>query len=122
MAEVFLMEDSGPLRRVLSAQLRNAGHNVIGFEHGLAGSDIDLMANAEVLVTDIAMPFVDGEEVIHSAQARFPDLPIIVISGEPQRGSDQLEVFGRLRKPFSEHSFTEMVQKALHSRQNPVPV
>lgn len=116
MSEVFLMEDSWPLRRVLTGQLRNAGFNVTAFENGTASSDSDLIANAEVLITDIAMPIVGGEEAIANVQRQFPKLPIIVMTGDDPHRLDALDVFGKLRKPFSEYELIELVRQALHSR------
>ncbi len=113
MAEVFLMEDSRPLRRVLSAQLRDAGFNVTSFEDGVASSDSDLISNADVLITDIAMPIVGGETAIANVRERFPGLPIIAITGDVRCRLDALDVFGRLCKPFSELELIDLVKLAL---------
>jgi len=115
MAEIFLMEDSRSLRRILTNQLRDAGHNVTSFEDGVASANSDLLANADVLVTDIAMPVVGGREAISNVRQRFPDLPIIAITGELRESLDQLDVFGRLRKPFSENELLETVNRALYA-------
>ena len=119
MAEVFLMEDSRPLRRVLSAQLRDAGFNVTSFEDGVASSDSDLISNADVLITDIAMPIVGGETAIANVQERFPDLPIIAITGDVRYRLDALDVFAILRKPFSELELIESVKRALQDGDRP---
>jgi len=116
MAEVFLLEDSRSLRRVLTTHLRDAGHNVTSFENGVASTDFELVGNADVLVTDIVMPLVGGEDVIINVQSQFPDLPIIAISGASRERLDALNVFGKLRKPFSEAQLTDLVQLALQSR------
>ncbi len=118
MPEIFLMEDSRPLRRVLTAQLRDAGFNVTSFGDGVASSDSELIANADVLITDIAMPIVGGEKAIENVQRRFPDLPIIVITGNFLSEFDDLDVFGKLQKPFHNYELIELVWKALKS-QNP---
>jgi CheY-like chemotaxis protein len=113
MAEVFLIEDSAPLRRILTAQLREAGYNVTGFDNGLVSADTDMVRGADVLITDIAMPGVDGIEVINNVRSSFPDLPVIAITGEPRQRLDDLDVFGRLRKPFSEQDLTDLVRRAM---------
>ncbi len=114
MAEIFLMEDNGPLRRVLSFQLRDAGYNVTSFENGAASEDMELFAAADVLVTDMAMPKVDGETVLNNVRDRFPDLPVIVISGAAQARLDAVEAFAKLRKPFNEVQLIDTVQSALN--------
>ena len=109
------MEDSRPLRRVLTAQLRDAGYNVTSFEDGVASADSELIAKADVLVTDISMPIVGGREAIANVKKRFPDLPIIAITGEVRESLEELDVFGKLRKPFSELQLVTMVHNALYT-------
>lgn len=121
ISEIFLMENSRPLRLVLTATLRDAGYNVTSFEDSVAFTDSDLLANADVLVTNVSMPIVGGIEVISNVKQRFPDLPIIAMT-EKHRGTlYQLEIFGRLRKPFRGHELVDLVQRALQSRKQPKP-
>ena len=114
MAEIFLMEDDHGLRRILTEYLRGAGHNVTSFEDGTASADTDILAGADVLITDLSMPRTDGYEAVLLAQAQRPALPIIVISGSENTPSGMV-IFGFLRKPFPEDQLLGMVNRALAS-------
>ena len=95
MAEIFLMEDSPALRRVLVQQIRDAGYNATAFEDGVQSGDENMLAHADLLITDLSMPRVDGMAVIENVMRLCPDLPIIVITGnEP----DMSGVLDRSRK------------------------
>lgn len=115
MAEIFLMEDNASLRRILSMQLRDSGYNVTSFENGLASDDVDLLASADVLLTDLQMPKINGEQVIANVRSRFPNLPIIIISGEEQARLDEIDSFAKLRKPFDESQLISVIERALNT-------
>ncbi len=100
MAEVFLMEDSEPLRRVLVEELREAGHNVTAFPDGSESQDAPLFGEADIFITDLMMPNVTGVEAIKNVRKDFPDLPIIVITGKPPEAVEALPVNDILHKPL----------------------
>ncbi len=119
MAEIFLMEDSPALRRVLIRQIREAGHNVVAFEDGQESYDAELMNMADVLITDLSMPKADGSVVIRNVLNLRPELPIIVITGEVvEKFTEVDKVDCVLRKPFQEDALIGAIEMALHNPQN----
>ena len=50
-------------------------------DDGQAALEILLREPVDVVVTDIAMPVIDGEGLIRRLYDDFPDLPIVVLSG-----------------------------------------
>jgi two-component system C4-dicarboxylate transport response regulator DctD len=76
----------------------------------------------QLLITDLVMPGLDGEELIACARRRQPDLRILVISGYPLAAE-----FARshnirfLRKPFSGDGLNAVVDRALAEAGQPVP-
>lgn len=109
MSEVFIMEDFAPLRRVLTAELRDGGHNVTALENGVESTDSNFLDNADVLVTDIEMPEVDGYEVTKNIRRSHPDLPIIVITGRSAEETQRIDCDVILRKPLSEGALAKTV-------------
>lgn len=117
MAEIFLMEDSASLRRILIRQIRDAGHNVAAFENGQESDNAGLMGMADVLVTDLSMPDVDGAAVIRNVSRLHPELPIIVITGENAESvADIQAVDCVLKKPFTEEQLIGAIEAALRKR------
>lgn len=110
MAEVFLMEDSNMLRRVLVEELRGAGHNVTSFPDGSDSDDAPLLANADILVTDLCMPNVGGIDVINNVRSAYPDLPIIVITGRSPETLTGLPVDRVIHKPVSGYDLLEHIR------------
>jgi len=110
MAEIFLMEDTAALRRIVTRYLRDAGHNVTGFDNGVASIDADMLDGADILVTDLSMPDVDGRQVLKNVRAICPELPVIIITGE-EVADDPLigHADGFLQKPFDESALLEMI-------------
>ena len=113
MTEVILLEDSGPLRRVLTQALREAGYNVAAFEDGVISSDVGVMSQADLLITDLSMPIVDGEEALRNIRETLPELRCVVISGKPESELSGLETSAVLRKPFEPDDLVSEVKKLL---------
>lgn len=79
---VLLIEDNAAVRAIIAEMLKDAGHDVVFAEDGRLGLAKLRQSNADVLITEVMMPGIDGLEVIKSARASYPDLWIISISGE----------------------------------------
>jgi len=109
MSEIFIMEDSAPLRRVLTFELRRAGHNVTALGDGADSNLSGLVDAADVLVTDIEMPNVDGREVIKNVRHSHPKLPIIVITGRSKDETQRIDCDVILRKPLGEGTLARTV-------------
>lgn len=117
MAKIFLMEDSPPLRRVLVRQIRDAGHIVAAFEDGEQSRNRGIVGDADVVITDLSMPGVDGEAAIRNIARLRPNLPIIVISGAvPDHVVEMKAVDVVLHKPFSEMKLVEAIESVLKDR------
>jgi len=76
------------------------------------GSDFDLM------LTDLTMPGSSGIELIEEVRRRWPDLPIVVITGlaaspEVEQVADM--AIPLLQKPFEPDTLDQMIRAALRS-------
>jgi len=81
-ARVLLVEDEAPLRRLGEQILRRAGHQVVTADSAEAA--LDLLASGQapaILVSDVAMPGIDGVELARRCRARWPHLPVLLLSG-----------------------------------------
>ena len=87
MAEILVLEDMDAFRRVVTQALSDDGHTVTGSESGQIVYEQDVIANADLMITDLNMPWVNGIEAILLAKKVKPDLKIIAMSG----GSETLK-------------------------------
>lgn len=80
---VLLVEDEDGVRRLCARALENAGWRVLAAPSGEAALQ---MLDAEpappaVLVSDVVMPGMDGTQVVKAVRARFPAIPVVLVSG-----------------------------------------
>ena len=74
---VFLVDDDVSVREVLSAELAQAGFTVVEAASGEAALQlVDSGLEFDVLVTDLAMPRMDGIALIRAIGVRRPPLVI----------------------------------------------
>jgi two-component system cell cycle sensor histidine kinase/response regulator CckA len=80
---VLLVEDEDGVRRLSTRALENAGWRVLSAASGEAALqllDAEPVAPA-VLVSDVVMPGMDGTQVVRAVRARFPTIPVVLVSG-----------------------------------------
>jgi CheY-like chemotaxis protein len=78
---VLVAEDERPVRMLLRVVLEAAGARVIDAEHGERALQLlDLHPEVDVLVTDVNMPRLDGEQLVAAARVRRPWLPVVACS------------------------------------------
>lgn len=102
----------------MSLLLSAAGYRIGICEDPTIALQVNEQQPADVLITDIFMPRVDGLETITRFRSRWPALKIVAISGGGTltRG-DYLEVAVRLgadatlRKPFEPQALLDLVHQ-----------
>ena len=110
---VVLVEDEAMVRAVAERALVRQGYKVLTAENGEAA--LELIAACErpdLLVSDVVMPMMDGPTMVAKVRERYPDLPILFMSGyaeEQLRRSIDLDNVAFLPKPFSVQQLTEAV-------------
>ena len=70
----------------------------------------------DLLVSDVVMPVMDGPTMVKQARKKFPDLPILFMSGyaeEQLRKMIDIPNVGFLPKPFSVQQLAEAAQDIL---------
>lgn len=81
MAHVLIIEDDDDVRGVLALALRRSGHKTTEARDGREGVAMQTELPADVVITDIVMPEMEGTETIIELLRLAPKLPIIAISG-----------------------------------------
>jgi DNA-binding NtrC family response regulator len=74
----------------------------------------------DVVLTDISMPGLSGLELLGHVRQKYPDTPVIIISGigdqEHAQGLIRLGAFDFLLKPFSLDGVEKSVRRAVEYR------
>ena len=115
---VLVVEDELPLRRFVVRALGKRDYRVIEAENGVAALELldDDGAAIDLVLSDIMMPGMDGEELLRTILDRRPDVRVIMTSGHDEsilRGSiDQRDGVLFLPKPFSLNELLDKVDEA----------
>ncbi len=97
MARILVVDDDESIRFLLRAVLEFQGYDVIEAENGYEGLLCYQAEPADLVITDMQMPVMDGLELLMELQRTFPRVKVIAISG----GRRTLEV----AKAFTPHTF-----------------
>lgn len=124
---VLVVEDDHRLRTVLERLLQAHGYRVTARGHGQEALDALTAdgADFDVMITDINMPVMDGEELLRQIKARGLTLPTIVLTArsDPALVTEcfQNDAYRFLNKPFTAGALREVVEGALHDARNRPP-
>jgi DNA-binding NtrC family response regulator len=100
---VLLVDDNIEWLETMMEALQSEGYSVRAAVRGTQALSILEYFKPDVIVTDLRMPIMDGEQLLGKLQARRPRFPIIVVTGESSRlASPKLkDVFDVIEKPAS---------------------
>lgn len=101
---ILVVDDEPQITRVLRASLQSNGHEVQVAHDGVAALDVFLKMQPDLVITDLAMPQMDGIQLTRAIRERA-QTPVIVLS---VRGNDISKVSALdegaddyITKPFS---------------------
>lgn len=81
MTKVLVIDDEKDVRVVLKQVLQRAGFEALTAANGKEGLETLRSEGADLVITDVIMPGIDGVATAQEIRNEFPDVPIIVISG-----------------------------------------
>jgi len=96
MKTIFVVDDDADAAEVMAQALASRGRQVRAFSDPIRALAAITAEGADLLIADLAMPWLDGKDVVASARVRTPHLRILLVSGLPGGA----EVAARERLPF----------------------
>ena len=114
---ILLVDDDAPVRVMLARLLRTQGHEVLQAENAAAAYAILEARRPDLIISDIVMPGESGIDLRRHVLERWPDLPVILISGYSPEGPAEFAahtprtVF--VQKPFAADQFLALVEETL---------
>ena len=120
--EVWVIDDDQSIRWVLERALGRAGFTVEGFDGGTGVHARLRQREPDAIISDIRMPGVDGLELLGEIKARYPHLPVVIMTGYSDLDSAvsayQGGAYEYLPKPFDIDEAVALVTRAVtHHRQ-----
>ena len=117
---VLVVDDESMVRRVTTRMLKNNGAQFVEARDGFEAVEL-LRADPsqiDLVVLDVAMPGLSGEETLHALREIRSGLPAVVISGHATKEFDHLRALGEvatLRKPFTLQSLAAAVADLMYT-------
>ena len=117
-ARILIIEDEEKLRRVMELQLRTAGFDLE--QAGNAEDGLKLADSADLIITDLRLPGMDGLQLLSNLRERGLQTPIVVMTafGSIETAVEAMKAgaVDFLPKPFSLDHLMAVVGKALELR------
>lgn len=116
MKKILIIDDEELIRLTIEDVLMNEGYTVSTADNGEQGYQMQLNNGFDLVITDILMPVKEGIQTIRALRQKWPELPIIAISGGGKiRNADYLDTARQvganavLAKPFTEEDILGVV-------------
>ncbi len=119
---VLVVDDDSNARALCSINLLLEGLEVLEAEDGRRGLARARLENPDLVVTDVAMPGLDGFELAEALRLdeHTANIPLIFLSGETDAANEaraqSLGALAYVTKPFDPAAFAKLVAGALTHR------
>ncbi len=119
-ASVLVVDDEKAVREGCNRVLAGKGYEVLTAENGQAAVDLLAGRPVDIILLDLKMPVMSGEQVLEITRREYPDIPVIIITGH---GTVDTAVecmksgaYDFITKPFQIDQFLMTVQRAAEKR------
>src|SRR2546426_6147972 len=118
MSRILVVDDDSGMLASLRGLFRSRGQEAVVARSGQEA--LDQLAGVDAVVTDFAMPGMDGVQLVQAIHDRDESLPVILLTAH---GSERVAVQGiksgaydHVTKPFDVEEFSVVVDRALEAR------
>jgi two-component system phosphate regulon sensor histidine kinase PhoR len=117
---ILVADDEKAIRDGCHRVLAGQGYEVLTAENGQTALDALAKEEIDILLLDLKMPVLGGEEVLEVVRATYPEIPVIIITGH---GTVDTAVecmkkgaYDFITKPFQLNQFLIIVGRAADKR------
>ena len=118
---ILVIDDEKNIRTGLQAALEMDGYEVLLAADGAEGLEIALHSDVDLVITDLRMPGVSGEEVLRRVTTETPGIPVLVLTGhgtvENAVEAMRAGAYDFLTKPLNLDRLSLLVKRALQNRE-----
>jgi two-component system, chemotaxis family, chemotaxis protein CheY len=112
---VLIIDDNEDILYLAGTALMDRGYNVYTAADGFQGSEQMEKRRYDVVLVDYQMPRVNGLQFIEACHVKWPETPIILMSGDDFliHHCDRVKgIYGYIAKPFELLRMIELVNRA----------
>ncbi len=118
---ILIIDDEKNIREGLGAALEMDGYNIFLADAGKERLEYAGRGDVDLVITDLRMPGISGEEVLSRVVSESPGLPVIVLTGHGSIDSAVNAMrdgaYDFLTKPVNLDRLSLIVKRALESRE-----
>jgi CheY-like chemotaxis protein len=120
-SRILVVDDNSAVRTITATMVRTLGHEVVEATGGQNGLDLlQRDRHFDLLIVDLAMPNMHGDEFVARARELIPDVPTLFVTGYAEPGRAKARIDQILKKPFRMAQLAEKLRHILRhlGRQN----
>jgi len=112
---VLVVDDCHSLRRTMALLIRSAGYTAIEAINGAEAIKIAKVEKVDMIITDLNMPVMDGEDLILHMKKIDPTIPIAVVTANEEKDVEpRLLGIGAckvIKKPFTAEDIQGVIER-----------
>ncbi len=120
MAKILVVDDERSIRSTFDIFLSKEGHEIFLAEDANSAIRISDDQDLDLVITDIIMPKMTGMELLAAIKAKSPDIPIIIMTGEPTidtaKEAVKSDASDYLVKPVSKENLLKAARYSLEKK------
>lgn len=119
-AKVLIVDDNDLMRTLLRGILRNEEYDILGeARNGALALEFIRRDKPDLICMDVLMPEMDGLEALQKIKADYPEIRVVMITGNPSMENVQASIksgaSGFIVKPFNAGTVLDTLKKALET-------
>lgn len=113
--QVLVVDDSKEVRDAIIWMLRTSGYRTLAAENGFSAQLLLTAVRPTLIISDLKMPLCDGWDLLAFCHEYYPDIPVMIISGESLGEHPEIERWaaGYIAKPFDSQEFCTTVAQLI---------
>jgi DNA-binding NtrC family response regulator len=120
MSNILIVDDEQSYRQLLSLVFEGDGHSIRTASNGREALTLLQEEPADVIISDVKMPDMDGIEMLRAVRGTHPDLGVILMTAfasvETAREAFKLGADDFIQKPFDVEELKLIVRKTLEKQ------
>lgn len=117
---ILTIDDEENIRNGLADNFELEGYDVLKASNGKQGLELISKGNVDLVITDLRMDGISGEEVVRHVTTEYPGIPIIVLTGhgsiDDATAAMKAGAYDFLTKPLDLDHLNLIVKNALKGR------
>ena len=117
---ILIVDDNDLMRTLLRGILRSEHYQIIGeAKNGVLALEFIEKTKPDIVFLDVMMPEMGGLEALQSIKAKYPEIIVVMITGNPSvenvKESIQGGASGFIIKPFNSAKVLDTLDRALQA-------